>query len=110
MKTQELNRLLATGILDEKGEFPQLERLEKTPLQFQIDFGLKTLPTEAGILLIRGARQYGKSTWLQGEIKKTIQQYGPGTAYYLNGEYIADAEHLEQEIMAMLQSFERDAR
>ena len=109
MIIQELNKLLAAGITSEKGQFPHLERLQSASFQFQINFGLKELPTQAGILLIRGARQYGKSTWLQGEIKKTIEQFGPGTAYYLNGEYIADKNNLEQEIETLVNAFKKDA-
>lgn len=109
MEIQELNNLLLTGIVDEKGQFPHLDQLKEAPFQFQIDFGLRDLPTEPGILLIRGARQYGKSTWLEGEIKKTIQQFGPGTAYYLNGDYIADNDQLEKEIEVLLASFTKNA-
>jgi predicted AAA+ superfamily ATPase len=106
---QSLNKLLAEGILDKPEQFPHLEGLKDVPFQFQVDFGLKELPREGGILLIRGARQYGKSTWLEGEIKKTIQQFGKGTAYYLNGEYITDANQLELEIETLLHAFEKNA-
>lgn len=109
MDIQSLNKLLAEGILDKPEQFPHLEGLKDVPFQFQVDFGLKELPREGGILLIRGARQYGKSTWLEGEIKKTIQQFGKGTAYYLNGEYITDANQLELEIETLLHAFEKNA-
>ncbi|HEX4045078.1 MAG TPA: AAA family ATPase [Gammaproteobacteria bacterium] len=110
MEIQQLNELLAAGIFDAAGQFPHLERLQKAPFQFKINFGLASLPEEAGILLIRGARQYGKSTWLETEIKKTIQQFGPGSAYYLNGEYIADIIQFEQALIKLLTAFEKSAR
>lgn len=107
MEIQELNKLLAAGILDEPGQFPSLARLKEAAFQFKMNFGLTELPDEGGILLIRGARQYGKSTWLEGQIKKTIKEHGPGTAYYLNGEYISDKDHLEIEIENLINAFEK---
>lgn len=109
MEIQQLNKLLSAGIVDETGQFPHLDQLNNSPFQFHIDFGLNKLPEDPGILLIRGARQYGKSTWLEGEIKKTIQQYGPGSAFYLNGEYIADTNQLERDIQSLLNAYEKNA-
>ncbi len=109
MEIQALNSLLSVGELDKIGQFPHLERLKDVAFLFKVDFGLPTLPMEGGILLIRGARQYGKSTWLEGEIKNTIKQFGPGTAYYLNGEYIANANQLEQEIETLVNAFAKKA-
>lgn len=109
MDIQTLNKLLAEGTLDKPGQFPHVEQLKDAPFQFQIDFGLKKLPMEGGILLIRGARQYGKSTWLEGEIRNTIKEFGKGSAYYLNGEYIADTNQLEREIDTLLHAFEKNA-
>ena len=109
METHILNQLLAEGKTKEAGQFPHLDRLKQAPFQFKVDFGLKTLPTEGGILLIRGARQYGKSTWLEQEIKHTIQTFGPGTAYYLNGEYLATIDDLEREILQLTKAFAKQA-
>jgi len=105
MEIQTLNQLLSQGIVDEPGQFPHLDRLQEVPFQFKINFGLGQLPEEGGILIIRGGRQYGKSTWLESEIKKTIHTFGPGSAYYLNGEYLAGLDQLEQEIMTLLSLF-----
>lgn len=109
MDIHTLNRLLAEGSVEVEGQFPRLDILKKSSFQFEIDFGLNNLPEEMGILLIRGARQYGKSTWLEQQIKKTIQQFGAGTAFYLNGEYIADGNQLEQEIEMLLPAFAKNA-
>lgn len=108
MEIHFLNQLLSEGTVHEKGQFPYLERLEKAPYRFQMHFGLEELPKEEGILVIRGARQYGKSTWLQQEIKKTIQTFGPGTAFYLNGEYLIHVDELEKEIETLTQVFTKN--
>ncbi len=63
-----MNEILARGELDTPGLFPRLAQLQASPSIFKMDFGLKTLPLEPGILLIRGARQYGKSTWLKQQL------------------------------------------
>lgn len=109
MEIHILNRFLAEGKITEPGQFPHLEQLEEAPYRFEVNFGLQQLPAEGGILLIRGPRQYGKSTWLEQEIKKTIQTFGPGTAFYLNGEYIANKDQLEQEIEILIQAFTKKA-
>lgn len=70
MDVKALNTAFSLGQLDQKGLFPHLEQLEQAPFRFAVDFGLPNLPEQEGILLIRGARQYGKSTWLEGELKK----------------------------------------
>jgi len=110
MENYLFNQLLADGLVDEPGQFPRLEQLQEMPYQFEMDFGLKELPREGGILLVRGARQYGKSTWLEQQIRQTILDFGKGTAFYLNGEYIADGAELEQEIEKLLPSFAKSAQ
>lgn len=92
------------------GVFPHLETLARAPHVFPVDFGLKELPPEPGVLLIRGARQYGKSTWLEGELRRTIQTWGPGTAYYLNGDELPDAQGLTKSIRELLPAFSARAR
>jgi uncharacterized protein len=104
-----INAKLAIGDLDQPNVFPQMARLKTMPYVFRVQFGLKELPIEPGILLIRGARQYGKSTWLEQEIYKTIQQFGSGSAYYLNGETIPDADFLEKEMDLLIASFSKSA-
>ena len=109
MDIQTINVILSRGEIDKPQVFPHLERLKKTPYQFEIDFGLRRLPIEPGILLIRGARQYGKSTWLEQQVYETIQQFGCGTAYYLNGDYIPDVGALTLAIDDLLNVFSLDA-
>lgn len=100
-----INKHLASGEINHPGLFPHLEQLEDAPFIFDISFGLDGLPTEPGILLIRGARQYGKSTWLESMLKKTILEHGAGTAFYLNGDVLLDQKALEQSIEELLLQF-----
>ena len=78
-----MNEILARGELDTPGLFPRLAQLQASPYIFKMDFGMKTLPLEPGMLLIRGARQYGKSTWLEQQLYHTVQQFGGSSAFYL---------------------------
>lgn len=109
MRPSEINSKLQAGEINAPGLFPHLDALKKASFSFAIDFGLQKLPTDPGILMIRGARQYGKSTWLEQELYKTITEFGPGSAFYLNGEYIPDANQLEQEIENLIYAYKKEA-
>lgn len=100
-----INQCLSRGEIDDLNIFQYVKKLSRSPYRFEIDFGLKTLPKAPGILLIRGPRQYGKSTWLEGEILKTIQDFGAGSAYYLNGDHLLEPGRLEEAILALLPAF-----
>lgn len=104
-----INEQLIRGEINHGSVFPHLTRLEEKPFIFQIDFGLKELPTEPGILMIRGARQYGKSTWLEQQLKQTIKVFGAGSAFYLNGEHILVTDTLEQELDVLIPMFSKEA-
>jgi len=105
MDIQTLNKLLAEGEIDTPGLFPHLEKLRQASYIFDHDFGLNTLPTISGILLIRGPRQYGKSTWLEQAVYKTIREFGAGSAFYLNGDMIPDRNALEKAIQDLITAF-----
>ncbi len=94
MNVNDINSSLLSGKLKVPGLFPHLEILKQNPFIFSIDFGLKRLPQEPGIIMLRGARQYGKSTWLEQNLKTTIEKYGPGSALYLNGDDIRNEVEL----------------
>lgn len=108
MDISRINDHLSRGQIDQPGIFPHVDQLKGARYVFHVDFGLPALPTEPGILLIRGARQYGKSTWLEQQIYYTIQQFGRGTAYYLNGDHIPDADALEQAIDQLCHAYPQD--
>lgn len=109
MKADERNACLARGELEHSGLLPALDALGRTEHVFEFDIGLDLVPAEPGILLIRGARQYGKSTWLERELRRTIEQFGAGTAYHLNGDTIRDLDALEASIEALVPLFATDA-
>lgn len=103
------NSLLLRGQIEEKNLFPSLAKLAAKTF-FQWEFGLSELPESPGIIIVRGPRQYGKSTWLEYQLKQTIKQFGARSAFYLNGDYIADISQLEKEILALCGLFNKDAR
>lgn len=92
-------------MVDVEGVLPHLEMLARAPVEFAMHFGLDVLPDIPGILMIRGARQYGKSTWMEGQIRKTVQEFGPGSALYLNGDEIATAPDLAVRIRELVPLF-----
>jgi predicted AAA+ superfamily ATPase len=94
MNVNEINDCLIRGEIDREGVFPHLDELRDAPFVFRFGFGLDVLPEQPGLLVVRGPRQYGKSTWLEGEMRKTIERWGPGSALYLSGDDLADAEAL----------------
>lgn len=97
MNVRQINENLLAGNL-KPGVFPHLDELKSLKYVFSTDFGLKALPEEPGLLLIRGPRQYGKSTWLEQQILSTVKMHGPGSAFYLNGDELRDANELTSEI------------
>ncbi len=110
MNVHERNRLLSLGIVDHPGLFPHLDGLRRQPRTFRIDFGLPDLPLEPGILIIRGPRQYGKSTWLESALRDSVTRHGPGSAYFLNGDEMVDAESLVQAIRDLVTAFDPERR
>jgi uncharacterized protein len=94
MNVNEINAALGAGRLDQPGLFPHVENLQAAPYVFTPDFGLERMPAEPGLILIFGPRQYGKSTWIEARLKDTGQEYGAGSAYYLNGDELKNGEAL----------------
>lgn len=84
MNVRAVNQALLSGEIDQSGVFPHLDSLLLSPTVFAFDFGLAEIPREPGMIFIRGARQYGKSTWLEQQLRATIEDHGPGSALYLN--------------------------
>lgn len=109
MTTIEINQALFAGRADEEGVLPKLDELKRTPIVFRQEFGLSSLPEEPGTILIRGARQYGKSTWLQRMIEQTIRSFGGGTAFYLDGDEIRNQGDLLEQIRNLIPLYRADA-
>jgi len=104
-----VNTALLNGEVDLPGLFPRLDALEEAPAVFRFEFGLDELPTTPGVILIRGARQYGKSTWMEGAMRDTVRRYGAGTALFLDGDYLRDSDHLTAELFTLAAAFRPDA-
>ena len=100
-----INQSLIDGDIASPGVLPHLDNLKTIPFVFKQDFGLPILPQEPGILMIRGPRQYGKSTWLEQQVANTISEFGPGSALYLNGDEIVDHTALMNEIRCLISLF-----
>jgi predicted AAA+ superfamily ATPase len=109
VNVRDINDCLLRGELDRPGVLPHLDSLARSPFRFEVDLGLPTLPAEPGVLLIRGPRQYGKSTWLEGAIRRTVEEHGPGSALYLNGDELPSASDLAEALASLGSAFPRRA-
>lgn len=109
VNVSQINEALLSGELQQKGVFPHLDSLALSPVVFTCDFGLGRLPTDAGLILIRGARQYGKSTWLEQQLRDSVQEHGAGCAFYLNGDEIRDSDSLAEAVRGVVALFHPDA-
>lgn len=105
MDVIQINRSLSVGAYEEPGVLPKLDELRGKRFVFKPSFGLNQLPHDPGVILIRGARQYGKSTWLQQQVYSTVTDFGPGSAYLLNGDEIPNANALRQAIRELVPLF-----
>jgi uncharacterized protein len=94
-------KLLYGGVLTEL-ELPNYWELKNSAIHFEWNFGLKILPLEPGFIVVRGARQYGKSSWLQTQIFNTYTNFGKGCCAYLNGDSILNSEELYEEIKNLI--------
>lgn len=102
MNVNDINMRLTIADADLDQVLPHVVDLTHAPFRFETDFGLEALPLTSGIITIRGARQYGKSTWLEQQVLRTYKEFGPGTAFYLNGDFITGVDALEQAIRDLL--------
>ncbi|MBK9576677.1 MAG: ATP-binding protein [Fibrobacteres bacterium] len=109
MNVDDVNRCLSEGRIDVLGVFPRLDALGGRKLVFRTEFGLDELPDQPGLLLVRGARQYGKSTWLEGQLRKTIETHGAGSGFFLDGDHCRDADDLSRRISDVASMFRKDA-
>jgi len=105
MDMREVNAALSTGNVSAPGVLPKLDELREQPFVMRTAFGMESLPEGPGLLLVRGARQYGKSTWLQQQIAATIEQHGPGSAFYIDGDELRDADALVEAIRGVLPAY-----
>jgi predicted AAA+ superfamily ATPase len=105
MDVKELNAALLSPDVDPSAILPHVAELARAPYEFRMEFGLESLPREPGFLAIRGARQYGKSTWLEQGLCRTLADHGPGSALYLNGDLIGSSADLVDAIRTLVPLF-----
>ncbi len=110
MNVSTLNELLAEGKIDSPDMWPRISEYHSKSVLFEFEFGLKVLPIIPGMIIVRGPRQFGKSTWLDLSLRKTIEEFGPGTAFYLNGDEIASSEELSRLTSELIPSFKKGVR
>ena len=89
--------------------WPHIAEYESKAVTFPFEFGLDELPREPGLITIRGPRQYGKSTWIELELRDSVIAFGPGSAYYLNGDDILTDDQLHQELIELDSAFAKSA-
>lgn len=77
--------------------------------RFRFEFELDELPTEPGLIIIRGPRQYGKSTWLDMNLRRSVQEFGKGSSYYLNGDEISTMSPVD-EMTGLYSAYSRDTK
>lgn len=99
---------LFSSSADYSSLFPRLNLLNSAPFRFPVNFGLRRLPEEGGIILIRGARQYGMSTWLEQQALSAVLKLGPGSTAYLNGDELQDRDELLRKIQSLAASMRPD--
>ncbi len=110
MDVKTINHLLAEGNIDRDDMWPRIVEMESKAHQFRFEFGLDELPTEPGLIIIRGPRQYGKSTWLDMNLRWSAEEFGKGSSYYLNGDEIGTADELAEEMRHLDAAYSEDAR
>ncbi|MBI3535292.1 MAG: ATP-binding protein, partial [Deltaproteobacteria bacterium] len=110
MDVHEINSLLLEGKYEAPGLFPKIEQLSTIKVVFELDFGLKDIPTEPGLILIRGGRQLGKSTWLEQKLKDSARSFGPGSTFYLNGDEIIASDGLFESIRKLSNQFAKESK
>jgi predicted AAA+ superfamily ATPase len=102
MDTHDVNAALSAGQTSQPGVLPKLDELREQPFVMDTGFSIDELPERPGVLLIRGARQYGKSTWLQQQIAQTIDRFGPGSAFFIDGDELRDSSALVDAVRNLL--------
>lgn len=121
MNVESINRALLDGNLPQVMDLLRSSRDQKISsravlgaaaganIHFKYDWALSNLPMEPGLISVRGPRQYGKSTWLNSKVIEAVEQFGPGSAGYLNGDLIADKNELREQVRTLALSLSSKA-
>lgn len=110
MNCDERNRLFSTGPLDRDDLWPKITEYEARHFRFRWEFGLESLPEAPGVITIRGPRQSGKSTWLEMSLRQTLEDFGLGSAYFLNGDDIYSHPEFEEKLVDLENGFAKKTK
>lgn len=110
MNVNQLNELLARGEVDREDMWPRIVEYESKAEPFLFEFGLRQLPLEPGLIIVRGPRQYGKSTWLDLELRNSARQFGKGSAFYLNGDELLTSDAFYGALIDLSRAFSPQAK
>jgi len=110
MDVKTINHLLAEGNIDRDDMWPRIIEMKSKAHQFRFEFGLDELPKEPGLIIVRGPRQYGKSTWLDTNLRWSAEDFGKGSSYYLNGDEVATSGELAERMIELYSAYDRDAK
>lgn len=110
MNVDERNQHFLSGKVDRDDLWPKVTEYEDRRFQFRWEFGLDELPRNAGLITIRGPRQSGKSTWLELKLLSTLEDFGAGTAFFLNGDYIYSHQEFEEKLLEIEQLYKKNAK
>jgi predicted AAA+ superfamily ATPase len=111
MNVREKNEQLLTAKPGQLDFWPKIKEYQESRNLFFFEFPLgRELPTEPGLITIRGPRQYGKSTWLELSIRDTLEEYKPGSVFYLNGDELNSHEQLADELVLLESLFAKKAK
>lgn len=105
MNVRQRNELLSRGEIDRDDMWPRIAEYQAKAAPFRFEFGLDRLPEEPGLVVVRGPRQYGKSTWLDLELRQSIVEHGAGSAYYLNGDEVLSRAELYERLIELEGAF-----
>ncbi|MCI0650311.1 MAG: AAA family ATPase [Planctomycetes bacterium] len=110
MNVDQRNHLFLVGPIDRDDLWPKVTEYQAQRFQFRWEFGLDQLPAKPGLITIRGARQVGKSTWLELQLLSTLEDHGLGSAFLLSGDYTLTMDDFERKLLELEGSFPRTAR
>ena len=113
MNVKLINELLlstTTNIPILETAFPNISQVKGQLFNFARKIGLESLPEIPGLLLIRGARQLGKSTWLESAIIQSYKELGHGSVFYLNCDYLENESQLERAIKELIPLYSRNIK
>lgn len=110
MDVKERNHHFLRGSIDREDLWPKMTEWQNQRHTFFFEFAPRELPKQPGLMLVRGPRQFGKSTWLEMMLKDTLEDFGKGTGFFINGDDWEDEEALLNELLDLEALFPKKAK